>query len=297
MDFTSMQPTSIDQLLETYDTFFIDAYGVLVTSAGALPGAAWLIRELRQRSKSFFILTNDASRTPENCARFYQSRGLEIESSDILSAGLAIQPAFQTRRLKKPRCAVLGTQDTMELVSRACGVPESISQNGNYDAVVIGDDSGFDILPTMNALLSSIHRSIINGKTPALLLANPDVLYPVGQGAFGFTSGSLAHLLELGIKHLHPDLELRFEVLGKPEPWLFEEAIRRSGTTRNRIVMLGDQIPTDILGANRASINSALVTTGITTSVTVQSTTSPLKPAPVAVPTHILHSLVSQAPA
>jgi ribonucleotide monophosphatase NagD (HAD superfamily) len=50
-------------------------------------------------------------------------------------------------------------------------------------------------------------------------------------------------------------------VAGKPETPIFEEAVARFGAQHP--LFLGDRLDTDILGANRASIPSALVLTGI----------------------------------
>ena len=55
--------------------------------------------------------------------------------------------------------------------------------------------------------------------------------------------------------------DLRFTRLGKPNAPIFQEALRQAGTTD--VVMVGDQLGTDILGANRLGIPSALVTTGL----------------------------------
>src|SRR5690606_18966381 len=50
-------------------------------------------------------------------------------------------------------------------------------------------------------------------------------------------------------------------VAGKPETPIFEEAVARFGARQP--LFLGDRLDTDILGANRAGIPSALVLTGI----------------------------------
>jgi hypothetical protein len=50
-------------------------------------------------------------------------------------------------------------------------------------------------------------------------------------------------------------------VAGKPEVAIYEEALTRFGA--RSALMLGDRLDTDILGANRAGIPSALVLTGI----------------------------------
>src|SRR5690606_34659371 len=50
-------------------------------------------------------------------------------------------------------------------------------------------------------------------------------------------------------------------VAGKPEVPIFEEAIARFGAKTP--LFIGDRLDTDILGASRAGIDSALVLTGI----------------------------------
>ena len=49
-------------LCERYDGFLLDAYGVLVTSTGAIDGANDFLSALRDAGKPFVILTNDASK-------------------------------------------------------------------------------------------------------------------------------------------------------------------------------------------------------------------------------------------
>jgi hypothetical protein len=50
-------------------------------------------------------------------------------------------------------------------------------------------------------------------------------------------------------------------VAGKPEVAIFDEAIARFGATK--ALFIGDRLDTDVLGANRAKIDSVLVLTGI----------------------------------
>jgi HAD superfamily hydrolase (TIGR01450 family) len=55
----------------------------------------------------------------------------------------------------------------------------------------------------------------------------------------------------------------RATVIGKPSPLMFRFALRRGGRSRDEAVMIGDQLDTDIAGANRAGIDAILVTSGI----------------------------------
>jgi HAD superfamily hydrolase (TIGR01450 family) len=257
--------THSDQLIQSYEYFLLDAYGVLVTSSGALPGAIDFLKELACNKRRYMVVTNDASRLPETAAAFYSRCGLEIPIDNIVTAGMAIGAALDElapKRLK--RCLVLGTSDTLEMVRRADHLVVDIGDKADFDALVVGDDSGFDFLLTMNSVLTALHRLALVGRLPALLLANSDLLYPKGSNAYGFTSGAAARLIEEGLRQLHPELTIEFEVLGKPARHIFELALRRLGSPdRTKVVMIGDQLHTDIMGANRCGISSALVASGV----------------------------------
>ena len=54
-----------------------------------------------------------------------------------------------------------------------------------------------------------------------------------------------------------------FQRLGKPHGEIFREARRRCRNPERPTLMVGDQLQTDILGANRFGIASALVAHGV----------------------------------
>jgi ribonucleotide monophosphatase NagD (HAD superfamily) len=285
-----MNCASINDLFERHQVFLIDAYGVLVTSSGPLPGARDFIERLKLEKREYFILTNDASRLPESSASFYASCGIDIPVERIISAGMAIGDAFSKHNLFTPRAAVLGTEDSHEIVRRAGARLSPVTSSGEYDAVIIADDSGFDLLPSINDLLSSIYRQVTRtGQAPLMLLPNADLLYPRGPDEFGFTSGSIGRLIELGLDRVLPDHRLRFKTLGKPELSLFSMALKLARCTPHQAVMLGDQLTTDVLGANRAGIPSALVGTGIT------RLPLPLNLPQELTPTYVLPAILSHA--
>jgi ribonucleotide monophosphatase NagD (HAD superfamily) len=114
----------------------------------------------------------------------------------------------------------------------------------------------------MDATLTMLIRQIDAGRTPHLVLPNPDILYPNGANAFGFAAGSVALMFEAALARRYPRrTDLTFVRLGKPEPLLYEHALALAGT-RNA-VMFGDQLETDIAGAIAAGIDSALLTLGV----------------------------------
>ena len=254
-------PSKIDPkvLIERYDAFLFDAYGVLVHRDGALPGAVSFLNLLKQHGKPYFIVTNSAARLEINAALRYRAFGLPIEPEQIVCAGALIAPYLLSQSLTHRRCGVLGPQDSFRFVERsgACAVPVTEP----FDALVIGDQVGFPFLEGMDAALSHLIRRFDQNLPIHLILPNPDLIFP-GSNGFGMTCGAMARVIESVLEQRYPLREdTRFKILGKPMPALLEEALLRAGT-RNAI-MLGDQIETDILAAQSAGIDSALLSGGV----------------------------------
>jgi HAD superfamily hydrolase (TIGR01450 family) len=251
--------TTIDELIERYDALLFDAYGVLVHRDGPLPGACELLARLRSLGKPFYLVTNSAARLPEHAAQRYRCFGLAIEPEQIISSGGLLKPYFAGNGLQGSRCAILGPEDTFHFVSQAGGL--AVPPSEDFDVLVIGDQVGFPFLESMDAVLSRLISKFDRGESPLLILPNPDLIYPKARG-FGITCGAMALVIETVLKQRYPGrTDIRFVHLGKPETALFEEAARRA-CTRN-LVMIGDQMDTDILGACRFGIDSALVSGGV----------------------------------
>lgn len=255
-------PTSAAELVDRYDTILLDAYGVLVDSTGALPGAPGFVCALRDRDHHYLIVTNDASRLPETVSERMSGWGIPVEPDRVLTSGGLLAAHFAANDLHGARCLVLGTDDSRTYVTRAGGVVTPPDSDVDYDAVVVCDDAGYPFLETLDIALTVLYRAFGRGDDVALVLPNPDLVYPKSSGAFGFTSGAAALVLEAALDRRFPARKLRFERLGKPHPPIFEEARRRAG--HRRLLMIGDQLETDIAGARAAGIDAALLTGGVT---------------------------------
>jgi len=251
---------TLADLAREYDSVLLDSFGVLVDGAGALPGARELLGFLA--GYDYLVVTNDASRLPETTSRRYQDLGIEVDPDRILTSGMLLAPHFAAHDLHGAETLVLGTEDSREYVRRAGGVVQDVDAERDYDVIVVADDDGYPFFAGVDAALSAIIRRVEAGRPPTLLLPNPDLIYPKAKGQFGFTSGAVALLLEAGLaRRLGPDAP-RFLALGKPNRPIYEEARRRA--RGSRLVMVGDQLETDIAGALAAGIDAALLTTGIT---------------------------------
>ena len=258
---SSVPEITLEELIERYSVILFDAYGVLANSDLVIPGAAEAIGHLNETDKPYFVLTNDASALPESRAARYESLGISIDSKRIITSGSLLKEYFNEHELQGMRCVTLGPDDSARYVELAGGVV--VPGDSDFDALIIGDQSGFPLLETGRSVLTRLFQLIDAGRSPRLILPNPDLIYPSGDG-FAFASGAVAQMFEGALALRYPDRpELRFTRLGKPHPAIYEEAYRRSGTMD--MVMIGDTPDTDIRGANNFGIASALIGTGVST--------------------------------
>ncbi len=255
--------TEIDvaSLIDGYTCLLLDAYGVLLDQSGPLPGAAALIRHLNAIGKPYYILSNSASTLPERMAAALAEMGLPIPEHRLITAGLLLTPYFQGHGLVGGRCITLGTGDSLSYVARAGGTVVSPDTAGLVAAVIIADQAGFPLLEALDDTLSVILRQLDRQEPIQLLLCNPDLIYPRAPGRFGFTAGGLAAMLEAVLGERYPAESYGFVRLGKPYHGMFAESVARAGT--RDMVMIGDQLTTDVLGANRFGIDSVLTNTGL----------------------------------
>ena len=97
----------------------------------------------------------------------------------------------------------------------------------------------------------------------SVVLLNPDLLYPKSTDYYGIGAGSILLWLESFVEVRYPgQSKLQITRLGKPFKEIYQEAFRRTKTMN--MVMVGDQLQTDIVGANNFGIDSVLVHSGLT---------------------------------
>jgi HAD superfamily hydrolase (TIGR01450 family) len=138
------------------------------------------------------------------------------------------------------------------------------------DTVVVGLD-----LHLTYAKIAEAQRAILAGA--AFICSNRDRAYPV-EGRLLPGAGTIVAAIEVatGAKAL---------CIGKPEPFLFEEAIRRAGKQEGSVVVVGDSTDYDMVAAHRVGATGVLITTGLTESDALQKASGD------AVPDRVIGSL------
>lgn len=259
---TLKEISSLHAIETLYQGFLFDAYGVLLDGSGLIAPAARAWHELRKRGKPCWILTNGSARTPTQATEAYRALGLDVRLDEVITSGSLLIPYFAAKGLRGQKTYVLGTAATQELVRIAGGIPVDGLKDTDFSVVVVANQTEFPLLETLDQVLTQVCRRVEAGLACELILTNPDLIYPKAAQNYGFTAGSLALLLEAGIRlRLGADAPA-FAKLGKPFAPIFDEAARRAG--HRNLLMIGDQLETDILGAQNYGLDSLLVGTGLT---------------------------------
>lgn len=254
--------TNLSVLCQQFKTILLDVYGVLLDGEGAFPQAIQGIDFLNNTQKQYFILTNGSSKTVADTAAFYRNQGLNIPDHRVISSGGLLGSYFKRHELAGQRIAVMGTIGSKTLVADAGGIVVDPLWDADFDVLVVGNQGDFPFLESMDATLTSLIHKVEQGKTLRLILPNPDLLFPSGRQTYGFTAGIMALMLEEGLKARFGDRpDFKFARLGKPFAPIFEEAVQRAGN--RSMVLIGDQLDTDVLGAKQFGIAAAIVKTGL----------------------------------
>ena len=254
--------TTISVLTEQYDALFFDSFGVLIDGVNALPGAVDLVDRMNADRTNYFVVTNDASASLESRVKAFASKGFSIPKNRIINSGSQIANYISKNGLQGAPTVVLGTKDAKDYATSAGAKLVNLDSGEEPDIVVLGHSGPYDWESTLEELLTLFSRRFQQNNPVRLVLPNPDFIYPNGPGLFGFGAAAFVNALEQALERLHGlHNSLIATKLGKPYAPIFSAAIERAGTAN--AVMIGDQLETDISGANSAGIDSAVVTTGI----------------------------------
>ena len=255
----------IEFLIDRYDAIAFDSYGVLVDGIDPLPGAIEATDLLATLGKPWLLATNDASLlTPKRVERMRQ-QGFDITSNHVISAGSLLTGYFQSNGTVGTQCIATGHGDAMEFVRLAGCEPVPLNPKDDVStSLAIAGITGYDWASATRDMLSLIIRRMDAGNPLDLVVPNPDVLYPDGVGRFSIGPGGLAEMLETALSRRFGDNEaVKFTKLGKPFAPMFDAIEQRlKGCTK--VAFVGDQLHTDIAGANLAGLDSVLIGTGIT---------------------------------
>ncbi|MBL4801205.1 MAG: HAD hydrolase-like protein [Emcibacter sp.] len=253
---------TLEHLVASHDTLLLDVMGVLINKKGAIEGAPQFVDYLNEKNKKYFLLTNICGDTEIGIYERLRKNGIPLLSWEcVISAGSLVQDYIFNNIPAGAKVAFIGPPSCRTVLDTGKHSIVSCGEAELFDVLVLLDDEGFSFREILEAALTACVRYFkSSGKLPLLLLANSDSAYPRGSDSYAFGSGIFATMFSEALKKL---LGTEPEVIsfGKPSNRMFAEGKRRSGASS--MMMIGDQVATDILGANMFGITSTLVLTGL----------------------------------
>ena len=256
-----METTDFFEVAKRYKVLFFDAYGVLKNSRGILEGIDRTFDFLLESDIDFYIVTNDASRSPQRLAAAYIEQGLAMVDADrIISSGM-LATEYLRLKVKTGSVAYLGTEASAHYLQEVGLDTLSIAdvdldQCEDINALVFLDDEGFDWNRDINKIVNLLRQRNI----PAIV-ANTDRSYPVSSKEVAVAVGGVADMVEAITGR-------QFIKFGKPDAQMFifayDHSQRAQEVGKEQILMVGDTLTTDILGGNKFGIDTALVLSGNT---------------------------------
>ena len=221
----------------------LDVDGVLHVSGEPIPGAVEAVEQLRRDGHRLRFVTNSTTRSRTQLGEELRQLGFTLEDDELQTVAAAAARLLQGKRvLALTMHAIVGDLDGIELVGEGA------------DAVLLG---GADETPETNLVFSYMNL----GRAFHELEMGAD-LYCLHRNRWWQTKHG--PMLDGGafVAGLEYAADTEAIVLGKPSTAYFEAALNALDADPSLTWIVGDDIESDIAGAQAHGMKTVLVRTG-----------------------------------
>src|SRR6267142_1634905 len=252
-----------------------DMDGVLYRGSIVMPYANETLARLRRAGWQVFFATNNSTATRAEYVTRLTRLGLGGDIDHVITSAYATAHYLERLEPKPKDVLVIGADGLREEI-RAVGIavrdaaslpglepPADAAEDGSdpgamrrylvsmplpktADTVVVGLD-----LHLTYAKVAEAQRAILAGAR--FVCSNKDRAYPV-EGRLLPGAGTIVAAIEVATGQ-------KAVCIGKPEPFLFEEAIRRAGDKKELVVVVGDSTDYDMVAAHRVGASGVRILT------------------------------------
>ena len=232
----------IKSVVDTYDLFFIDLWGVVHNGINLYDYSIEVLDNLAAAKKEFVLLTN-APRPNATVINFLKKIGLKRYFKNVFTSGEAAQK-YLFNELKKKKFFHIGPVKDHDLF-----------KNIEKNKVLNIEDSDYllctGLFENHENNLNYYKNLFSNQISKKMICTNPDLIVDRGEKR-EYCAGSVAKSFE----------EIKGEVIyfGKPHPPVYNLSTK---IKNKNILCIGDNLNTDIKGANIQNFDSLLITNGI----------------------------------
>jgi HAD superfamily hydrolase (TIGR01458 family) len=221
--------------------YIFDIDGTLIFDGAPLPDAIETINALREQDKTLRFATNGTGKSKEEIADELNAFGFKMDANEVETSVTAC-----IRYLKRNFPTSKGQ---LLLPTRTYRMFEDFECDNDDPAyIVLGDlDEKFNYL-----LLNDVFQKMKSGVP--LIVFHRNTQYRKNQ-TYHLDSGAFTLALENATGEIAT-------VMGKPSMIFFQEICHTMDLPKEQILIIGDDVSTDIKGGIDAGISTALVKTG-----------------------------------
>tara|TARA_B100001121_G_scaffold258093_1_gene236632 strand:- start:1488 stop:2300 length:813 start_codon:yes stop_codon:yes gene_type:complete len=232
----------LSEIANSFDLFYIDIWGVLHDGIKLNQDAVVVLSELDKLGKKYVLLTN-APRPNSDVIKFLEKLGLDEEKcSKVYTSGQGSLNYLKNEK-KDLKFFHLGPDRDFNLFKNF----QSLKRNQMKDADYMICTGLFD----EHGNLDFYKKFLSQYKHKEMVCTNPDLIVDRGD-VTEYCAGSIAKIFE--------DIGGKVKYFGKPYPLVYEKSINNKSKT---VLCIGDNLNTDIKGANLQNFNSLFILNGI----------------------------------
>ena len=238
--------------INTIKGLILDMDGVIWRGPESIGNLSEIFSRIRARGWAITLATNNATRSITQYVDRLAAYGVMVEPWQIINSAIAVAQYLHDQFPQGGPVYLIGEN----------GLVEALEQQGFYQsdqhviAVVSSMDRQFNYDKLRKATL------LIRGGA-FFVATNPDRTFPAPEGLVP-GAGSILAALEAAC-YVKP------VIAGKPSPAMYHIALSRLGLSPSETLVVGDRAETDIAGAQAIGCRTALVLSGVTSSVEAQA--------------------------
>ena len=232
--------------LEKIKALVLDMDGVLWRGGMPLGDLKEIFSKLIQAGVLYAFATNNATRHVDEYVEKISGYGIPVKPEQIFTSAKATAEYLKEKHPKGGNVYVVG-ENGLQRTLEEYGFP---SEEKDAIAVVAGLDTHINYTKLSQATM------LIRNGAP-FIGTNPDLTFPIPEGQAPGAGAIIASI--------EASTSVKAEIIGKPRPVMFHQAMRYLSTTPDETLVVGDRLETDIAGGQAAGCRTAVVLTGVST--------------------------------
>tara|TARA_Y200000002_G_scaffold202935_1_gene167413 strand:+ start:16 stop:834 length:819 start_codon:yes stop_codon:yes gene_type:complete len=239
----NLDKDGLRSIVDDYQLFYVDLWGVVHNGVFLHQEAIKVLNEITNKKKDYILLTN-APRPNHVVKSFLKKLGMEKEIRDHVFTSGEAALNYLKRNLSADTFFHIGPPRDFDLFKDFHKNKSESLENCDYILCTgLFDDHDEDLKYYKNLLERSLEKKMI--------CTNPDLIVDRGNKR-ELCAGSVAMVYE----------KMGGEVVyfGKPYPEVYSQSINNKN---KKILSIGDNLNTDIKGANLLNFDSLIISNGI----------------------------------